>query len=411
MESFHISSFKKNVLILFSGTLIAQGIPIAISPILTRLYQPDDFGILAIYLAVISVLSIFFTGRYELAIVLGKNESNAKNLFFAASLLSFFSFLIISVVFLFLIEDITNVLKIDAAVVYLMPVGALVISISQLSNYYLNRQALYKKMAISKVFQSSSSASYQLFTSKTFSFSLVFGDFFGRLIALIYQLNILSFIFKKEPRLITVKKMISMLKIRKDHPKFLMTTAIIETGSNQALPIVISSLFGTTLLGYYSLATRTLSAPMALLGTSIGQVFFKEFTKTNTDENRKQLLFSVWSKLFLIGILPFTLLFLYGKPLFLFVFGDGWSIAGEIAMILSPMLLVMFVSSPTSTCYIVLGLNHLLIRFGIITFFYRIIALFYGYIQNDFFSVLYILVLCEIFKIIFFNFIALKKLK
>ena len=51
------SEFSRNVLTLMTGTTIAQAIPIAISPILTRIYSPEDFGLLALFLAVFSILS------------------------------------------------------------------------------------------------------------------------------------------------------------------------------------------------------------------------------------------------------------------------------------------------------------------------------------------------------------------
>ena len=41
------SEFSRNVLTLMTGTTIAQAIPIAISPILTRIYTPEDFGVFA----------------------------------------------------------------------------------------------------------------------------------------------------------------------------------------------------------------------------------------------------------------------------------------------------------------------------------------------------------------------------
>ena len=75
------SHFAKNVAILFSGTAIAQAIPIAVSPILTRLYSPDDFGLLAIYSACIMVLSVIATARFELAIALPDKVTDAANLF------------------------------------------------------------------------------------------------------------------------------------------------------------------------------------------------------------------------------------------------------------------------------------------------------------------------------------------
>ena len=71
--------FSKNVLVLMTGTTIAQAIPIAISPILTRIYTPEQFGIFALYLSISSFFAAASTGRYELAIMLPKNDEDAAN--------------------------------------------------------------------------------------------------------------------------------------------------------------------------------------------------------------------------------------------------------------------------------------------------------------------------------------------
>ena len=72
--------FGRNVLVLVSGTTVAQAIPIAVSPILTRMYSPSDFGVLAIFVAVTTVLGAVATGRYELAIMLPEDEEDAVHL-------------------------------------------------------------------------------------------------------------------------------------------------------------------------------------------------------------------------------------------------------------------------------------------------------------------------------------------
>ena len=64
------SEFSKNVLTLMTGTTIAQAIPIAISPILTRIYSPEDFGVFVLYTAIVSLVTAISTGKYELAIML-----------------------------------------------------------------------------------------------------------------------------------------------------------------------------------------------------------------------------------------------------------------------------------------------------------------------------------------------------
>ena len=67
------SSYARNVITLMTGTGLAQAIPIAISPILTRLYSPEDFGTFGLYMAIVTIASVLVTGRYELAILLPKN--------------------------------------------------------------------------------------------------------------------------------------------------------------------------------------------------------------------------------------------------------------------------------------------------------------------------------------------------
>jgi len=75
------SEFSRNVLTLMTGTTIAQAIPIAISPILTRIYTPKDFGVFVLYMLIASVVAVIATGSYEHAIMLPKKDEDARNIF------------------------------------------------------------------------------------------------------------------------------------------------------------------------------------------------------------------------------------------------------------------------------------------------------------------------------------------
>ena len=75
------SDFNQNVITLITGTTIAQAIPIAISPILTRINSPEDFGILSIFVSITAIFGSIANGRYELAIVLPKKDEDAINIF------------------------------------------------------------------------------------------------------------------------------------------------------------------------------------------------------------------------------------------------------------------------------------------------------------------------------------------
>ena len=97
------SEFSRNVLTLMTGTTIAQAIPIAISPILTRIYTPEDFGVFALFIGVVGVISVIATLTYEQAIILPKYDKYAINIFMLSLILilftSIFSFIIIFLFF------------------------------------------------------------------------------------------------------------------------------------------------------------------------------------------------------------------------------------------------------------------------------------------------------------------------
>lgn len=71
----------KGVLILGSGTAVAQLIGIVTMPIITRLYLPSEIGILAVYSSVLAIFGIGATLRYELAYGLPEENDDAINLF------------------------------------------------------------------------------------------------------------------------------------------------------------------------------------------------------------------------------------------------------------------------------------------------------------------------------------------
>ena len=81
MRLLNSDDFKSNVVKLVFGTGLAQVLPIAVLPILTRMYSPEEFGIFAIYMAVAGILGVVATGRYELSIVLPDNDKEASGIF------------------------------------------------------------------------------------------------------------------------------------------------------------------------------------------------------------------------------------------------------------------------------------------------------------------------------------------
>jgi len=100
--------FSKNVLTLITGTAIAQVIPIAISPILTRIYTPEEFGIYAIFVSIILIFSVISNGRYELAVVLPEKDEDAINVFALGLIINVSLFLLLSLIVFFFTDFIIS---------------------------------------------------------------------------------------------------------------------------------------------------------------------------------------------------------------------------------------------------------------------------------------------------------------
>jgi O-antigen/teichoic acid export membrane protein len=114
--------------------------------------------------------------------------------------------------------------------------------------------------------------------------------------------------------------------------------------------------YSKNILGSYDFSFKMLKLPLTILGASIGQVYFQKIAfKKNNGESINEITFLTIKNLFLISIVPFSIIYFYGEELFTFVFGKDWQLAGKYSEIMAPWLMVNLVSSPISHLPIVLG--------------------------------------------------------
>lgn len=352
------SEFSRNVLTLMTGTTIAQAIPIAISPILTRIYTPEDFGIFAIYISIASIISVVATGRYELAIMLPKKDDNAINIVALSILISFVvSLLSLIIVFVFNTQ-ITNLLGNPeiANWLYFVPLTVLFTGIYQSFNYWSNRKKQYKRLATSRVLQSGTTAGTNLGMGfgGLGSSGLILGSVLGQGIAT----AILAKMIWKENRnrLDKIKRLKIFIMARRyvNFPKFDILASLSNVSAQQITHILFNVLFNSTIAGYYYFTQRILGLPINFIASVIADIFRQTATlEYQLHGNAKQIYISTFKKLFILGFFPSLFLYFYAIDLFMFVFGDVWKVAGEYTQILTPMLFLRFVSNPLSLMFFI----------------------------------------------------------
>jgi hypothetical protein len=89
------SDFLRSVTVLTSGTVIAQAIGYAITPILTQFfYTPEDFGEFGIFMRIVALLTAIGTARYELTLPLPKRDQHAFQLFLLSLRIAFWTLIV-----------------------------------------------------------------------------------------------------------------------------------------------------------------------------------------------------------------------------------------------------------------------------------------------------------------------------
>ena len=343
------SEFSRHVLKLMVGTTIAQAIPIAISPILTRMYTPEDFGLLALFVAIISIFGSIANGRYELAIMLPDKDEDAINIFalgfIITSSISLFLFILVVLFNEYLVIILGN--EEIRFWLYFVPIAVFLMGLWNILNYFNNRRKNYKDIANATIVKSIITVVIQLSVGllKQGATGLISGQIISQLFA---NTKLAKNIIKDKILIskISKVKIIALAKRYKDFPKYSMWAILANTLSTHLINILISTFYSVATLGFYSLVQRVLGVPSSLVGGAIGQVFFQEATKEKQQTGRAINSFnSTIKKLLIIGLPSFGILFFIVEDLFAFVFGESWRIAGSYAQIVMPLFFIRFVVS------------------------------------------------------------------
>jgi O-antigen/teichoic acid export membrane protein len=400
----------RHVAVLTLGTALAQLINIAATPALSRIYSPSEFGLFAVFMAVSALAATFITFRYETSILVPASDTEAARLVrlillliaVGAVLLGLFS--ICWSLFEQQLPLLTSIRQ-WLPLVFLVAGCTAVMSTVQA---WLNREKRYLRMAQLRVVQSGTIALTALFMGIVWE--LPHGLLLAQAVACGVTTAAACWFLRSAANLWHPGNLRDVALRHSNAPKYLLPTALLDIATLQLPVILISVWFSESMAGQFSMAWRLMMVPMALIGASVGQVFMQRFSVLASDPKAaRALLKKTWTLLFLMGALPLTLVYFFGEPLFEFLLGEDWREAGRLAVIMVPMILGMFLSSPTSGSYIVLNLQKYSLMFGVAVFVYRPFCLYIGYIQNDFILGVKLWVVFELIQIAIYQSLIWKK--
>lgn len=344
------SEFLKNILTLITGSSMGQIILILTSPILTRLYSPEEFGILAIYISVVTLIASLAAGRYEYAILKPKKYYESLSLLYISIIL----IIIVSVTSLIIVFLFSNqLMKLmnlnNIIVLYFIPLSIFITALYTSFTMWNNKSKNFKLTAYGDTFRATFISMLQIILSKV-NLGLIFGQIVGSFLAVII---ISKNFFKKDlkrMKRIKFKYILYMIKKYKDFPIYNMPHMLVTSLKINGTVILISTIYGNTVLGFYSLAMRVLVLPISIVGKSINQVYYQK--TSSIAENRDEIYKLTIKTILTISIItiPLLILLYFIAPfLFSIVFGEKWLNVGYYVQALIPYMFFMFLLSAISS--------------------------------------------------------------
>lgn len=387
LRSFFIKeSFTRDVAIISGGKLIVAAIGFFFIPVLARIYPPDAYGFFSIYAATINILVILFPLAYPFTLVIEKDEKTFHNLFILSLILTVTGALITLIIIMFYGKVIISLfsLNLPAYFLYFIPAGiminGLVIILSHLNirrkNYALSASLEAGGNLLIRIIN----LGYGLLTAGN-ALGLIIGNQSGMLTAGLVNL------FKNYKReFITLKKSLSWSNMRlsmikhKNYPRYILPGQILNTLRGNLPVYFIGGGFGSVVLGSFSMSTTLLNIPIQIAANSLSSVFLKHATDMHKQPNQNLSVFThkLANRLFLIGLFPFSYLFVFGEEALSFFLGAEWRQAGLFASYLCPYFFLYIIFTPLYSLVQIHKKEKFILYISILTLILNTVSLIYG---------------------------------
>ncbi|MFC6293460.1 hypothetical protein BHU61_10025 [Macrococcus epidermidis] len=338
---------------LLKGSIIANLITILMSPIITRIYAPSDFGFYTLLITSITLFGPIINLKYEMAIVKSQDNKEEINLTFLSMSIGFILSVIISVFYsIFVIYSHQSNYIIVFVIIFL------ILQLTSLNNIFMsinNKYSEYNVISYVSIIRAVSNNILSLIFGllKFTNYGLVI----SQIISLINGIYKQSTRFRREIKNISKINLNNMYKELINHKNmalFSTPAALLTTGIYSSIIIFITYEYTTRELGYYSLGFRILGIPFTIISANVARVYYEKASKEFIQKGQFQSVFVNFLKLLLITVVPMIIIIAIAAPYtFGFIFGEKWKEAGFYITLLSPMFCVRLIADSFLTTFII----------------------------------------------------------
>lgn len=321
----------KTAAIIFSGNISAQILLLAVSPILTRLYSPEEFGVFGVFSSSLYIILSFSSLRYDISIPLVGSDVDAKLIAFASVFItactSVIVFFACSVIYFNYPSSSWHTAK------WMMPLAILAAGFYDIAVQVNLRYKNYYLISRTKVVQSVLGATTQVFLGVMGigALGLIAGQIVG-LSAGTTNLNLPSTLRAAAVGItgrLRMFRIFANLKAQSKYAAYDAPAALIAIGNNHAATLLIGIVYGPVAAGIYAIAQRVVVLPFGVISSAITNTL-NSYGKDINNNTRSQL-YSTSAAVFCIASPLITGLAFFFIKYFGIFFGSEWSAAGEIS--------------------------------------------------------------------------------
>jgi O-antigen/teichoic acid export membrane protein len=344
--------FARSVGVLVGGTAFAQALMVLLLPLLTRLYSPEDFTVLAVYASILGIISVAACLRLEIAIPLPQHDDDAANLL-ALALCSATAVAGLSAVIVLLFPSQIIALVAQPKLepyLWLLPLGIWLSSSYAALQFWSTRKKRFPLIAKTRMTQAIGGAGTQvgLGWAGIVPLGLVLGQMINNGAGIF---GLVRDALKNDRPALRAINGPSMRRVFFEYdrfPKYSTFESLANCASIQLPIIIIAALAIGPEAGFLILASRVMLAPMSLIGGAVSQVYLSrapdEFRAGNLDKFTAASL----SGLIKTGVGPLIFAGIVAPVAFPIIFGAQWQRAGEIVAWMTPWFVMQFLASPIS---------------------------------------------------------------
>lgn len=348
------SGYLRAVTLLSSTSGVAMALPILAAPVLSRLYSPVDYGVLAIFMMISNIVGGMSTLQLHLGIVAERSERHAEILMritIAASVLLSLLLLPVAVLLAVSLDGV-------GPWMLLLPMVSLVAGLSTTVSSIANRHGAYRSLAFIPLAGTVTIVAVSLAggLAGLGHHGLLLGYLAGQTITAALFLRALFGPLRPRPQHLTARRIRLSLRRQRSYLTWSLPTSFIDRANREAPNYVLAVLGNVQVLGSYTRARQLLALPVNVLGGAIGQVFFQ---RASDEVARTGSCRRIWVRTFLglfgLGAPATIALAIIAPDLFRIALGAQWVEAGEIAQLLAPMLFGSFVCAPLASVFYIAG--------------------------------------------------------